>query len=42
MLELKENNEGTWTMMKEESFCVAKSEVPFTSTGTDHGIEQEN
>ena len=29
-------------MIKEESFCVAKSEIPFTSIGTDHGIEQEN
>ena len=23
-------------------FCVSKTEVPFTSIGADHGIEQEN
>ena len=42
MAEARENNERTWNMMKEESFCAAKSEAPFTSIGTDHGIEQEN
>ena len=28
--------------MMEGGFCVGKSEVPFTSIGADHGIEQEN
>ena len=42
MMDLKENNEKTWIMMNEGSFCVGKSKVPFTSIGADHGIEQEN
>ena len=42
MLELREDSERTWNMMREWSFCVANSEVPFTSIGTDHEIEEEN
>ena len=42
MLELKEKDKRTWNMMKDRSFCVAKSKVPFTAICADHGIEQEN
>ena len=42
MTHLKENDEQTWNFLKEGGFCVGKSKVPFTSTGADHGIEQEN
>ena len=42
IMDLKENDEKTWIMMMEGSFCVGKSKVPFTSIGADHGIDQEN
>lgn len=42
MLGLRQNDEKTCNMMKEVSFYVAKSEVPCTSIGMDHGIEPGN
>ena len=40
--DLRENDQRTWNIMKEGSSCVAKSELRFTSTGTDRGIEHDN
>ena len=42
MMDLKENDEKTWIMMMEGSFCVGKWKVPFTSIGADDGIEYRN
>ena len=42
MVELKKKEERTWNTIKDRSFCVAKSKVPFTAFYTDHEIEQGN
>ena len=42
MFYLKESHQRTRDTMFSGCFCVSKSEVPFTSIGADHGIEQEN
>ena len=42
MYELKEKDENIWALLDPEGFSVNKSGVPFTATGSDHGIEQEN
>lgn len=42
VLGLRQNDEKTCNMMKDVSFYVAKSEVPCTSIGMDHGIERGN
>ena len=38
----REKDQRTWDTMISGCFCVSKTEVPFTSIGADHGIEQEN
>ena len=42
IFDLKENDQRTRGTMISSCFCVSKLEVPFTSIGGNHGIEQEN
>ena len=42
MLDLQQQDIPTWNTLMQENFSVAKSPVPFTAIGADHGIEQEN
>ena len=42
MYELKKKDARTWDLLNEGNFSISKSDVPFTATGPDHDIEQEN
>ena len=42
MYELKKKDTRTWDLLNEGNFSISKSDVPFTATGPDHDIEQEN
>ena len=42
MYELKKKDTRTWDLLNEGNFSVSKSDVPFTTIGPDHSIEQEN
>lgn len=41
MLELKTKDKSTWNYL-EQNFAINKSKIPFTSTGSDLAMEQEN
>ena len=41
MKELEYNGGDSWSYLK-ENFSVNKSEIPFSSVGSDHALEQEN
>ena len=41
MTKLEEDDKDMWDYLK-ENFSVGKSEVLFTSMGSDHAVEQEN
>ena len=41
MMDIKENDVQTWEYLK-GNFSVSKSEIPFTSIGSDHAVEPEN
>ena len=41
MLQLEQSDNETWNYLK-GNFSVGKSDIPFTSIGSDHAIEQEN
>ena len=42
MHDLKKKDTRTWELLNEGQFIVSKSDVPFTASGMDYGIEQEN
>ena len=41
MTDLLSNDIESWNYL-EESFAISKSQIPFTSIGSDHALEQEN
>ena len=41
MTELLSNDTDSWNYL-EKNFAISKSQIPFTSIGSDHALEQEN
>ena len=42
MQNIKKTDPKLWKEFEDGKFCVSKSNVKFTSIGSDHGVEQEN